>query len=119
MKFDRSLGCSEFRPREHAQAKVDHSGVEAEQLVAESEFLAGSDLLAFTQKLIKQRLVKLPWTLGVGVAERRLVRGLHHSHMPELAHTAGKAAAYLPQTSSPAQAGRTASKQTDPMMKIA
>jgi hypothetical protein len=71
MQLDRALGAAKLRPVIHRQTQVDHSRVDAHELVLEAELALalhlGSDLL---EQFVENLLRKLPRTVVVGIAQR-------------------------------------------------
>ena len=76
MQLDRSLGGAKLRPVMHAQAQIDHRGVQAHQLVLESELLRllapwQSQLrLETREEPVEEILVQLPRSMLVHVGQR-------------------------------------------------
>ena len=70
VELDGALGPSKLRPREDAEAQIDHTGVEGVELVAETKpMLRGLDRALLVES-DEQRLVDLVGTSLIGVGER-------------------------------------------------
>jgi hypothetical protein len=81
MQLSGSLGTAEFGPIEGLRTQIDHGGVNAHELVLETEFMlaAGMDggcALALPQKLMEYFLVHLPWPVFIGVGQSGACRCL-------------------------------------------
>ena len=57
MQLDGPFGPSEAGPVEHRQAEIDRGGVQADQLVLESELLPGSSLHPTALEELKENLI--------------------------------------------------------------
>ena len=69
MELDGALGPSELRPREDAEAQIDHTGVEGVELVSETKTVFRSLDRALLIESDEQGLVDLVWTSLIGVGE--------------------------------------------------
>src|SRR5215470_15328365 len=94
VELHRPLGPSKLRPIEQARAQIDDRGVQAHELVLESELPAVlcSDAAAAIEKLVKDGLEERPRTVFVGVGECR-AGGSADPQMYELALAARQPAA--------------------------
>lgn len=80
-------------PVEKGQAQLDEAGIEAEELVFETELLLPrGDRPHLPEKLVKNRLIELPGSFAVRIGKGRTGRGILDAKMPELAEAACKAA---------------------------
>jgi len=70
MQFDGPLGPPEAGPVEHRQAEIDRGGVQADQLVLESELLPCSHLHPTALEELEEDLfIKLPGAMLVGIGQ--------------------------------------------------
>jgi hypothetical protein len=88
MQFDRPFRPPEGGPVEKGGAKVDHGGVQTEELVLEAEFLSWRNGLALIEKLIEHPFVELPGAFLIRIGERGPGGGRFYTQMLELAETA-------------------------------
>ena len=85
MELNTALGLAEVSPGEKAQAEVDSSGIEAQELVLETEFplFARSLLMAKVSQMKEGLLIELPGTVRIRVGKRALGGGGAHPQMVE------------------------------------
>ena len=93
-----ALDGAAFRPPvEHAHRQLDDASVQAHQLVLEPELLspalARHQFLAFEQRLLEHRLVKLSRPILIGIGQGGLLRRYRHSQVFQLLFTARQTAA--------------------------
>lgn len=98
MQLHCALRSPVLGPGEKRQAQGYGRGVQGKQLVLEPEFplLALHTALVSLEQLIEEIPVHLPGPLRIRIAERGLLRGIPKAQMLDLAHTAGKPSADLP-----------------------
>ncbi len=98
MQFHGPLRLAKLGPIKKARAKLDHRGVQAEKLVAESKLsIVETQLLTTAQKLVKHLLVQLPRPMLIGVGQRRSFRRPLEAQMLRFSKTTGQTATDLPQ----------------------
>jgi hypothetical protein len=89
MQFYCSLGLAEACPVEHAQAQINDGGVQAQELILETQFFLGCQALGQGQLIVKQMFEQLPGAPGIGVGQGRTLRTFFEPQMIELAFTTG------------------------------
>ncbi len=62
---------------------------------SESAAFQGCHSLTASEYLVKDRLIQLPWPMGVGIRERRANRGPSYREVDELAKGGGQVTADL------------------------
>src|SRR5580704_18263973 len=90
-----SLFTQDWRP---GLFSGNHTAIQTQQLVLKAKLLPSAHLpLTLFQQLLKHRLVQLPWPMLVGLGQRRSLRALHHSQVPQLAFASRQTSTDLPQ----------------------
>ncbi len=103
VQFDCPFGPSEMGPVKDAQAQVNGSRIEANQLVFESEFLLSWKLASTSvEQLNKQMLIKLPRAMLIRIGQGRTA-GSGDTQMFQLPLTASQTSGNLPEGMSSAQ----------------
>ena len=98
MELYRPFRLTKLGPIKKAGAKLDHRGIQTEELVPESKLpLAEIQLPALAQELVKYLLVQLPRPMFIGIGQRRSLRSRMEPQMLRFTKTTGQAAADLSQ----------------------
>src|ERR1700689_4038705 len=98
MQLHSTFGAAKFGPVIHACTEVNHTAIQAQQLILEPEFLPSAYFsLALLQQLLKYLLGQLPRAMFIRVGQRRSFRALIHPQVSQLAFTSRQTAADLSQ----------------------
>jgi len=103
MQLDGAFGAPVLRPVEHAGAEFDQGGIQAQQLVLETESMRAGDFAAAAQQLIKHAAIQLPGPMFVGIRQGRTLGRVGQPQVPQLAFAGSQTAADLAQRLRPSQ----------------
>ena len=98
VKFDGSFGSAELGPIKHFQTQIDGGRIHADQFVFKPKLpLPDFDLnSAPVKEFQKNMVIKLPWTMLVGIGQGRMTRS-RNAQMFQLPLAASKASGNLPE----------------------
>src|SRR5271156_507162 len=96
MQFHSTFGAAKLGPVIHRRTEVNHTAIQAQQLVLKAKLLFSSYFpLTLLQQLLKFRLVQLPRPMLIRVGQRRTLRALLYPQVTQLAFASRQPAADL------------------------
>jgi hypothetical protein len=99
VQFNRLLCPPKMGPVKGLQTQINHGGIQTPQRILEAKLLSfrACQGLSLRQNLIKQGLIELPRTMGIGISQRRSLRSRFHPQMSHFSQGRCQTTANLPQ----------------------